>query len=100
MKLIRYIIPTLLLALTAAFSPASALPSSAAKNLDYTTDSAVVLAQYKHYRNDRHRNVRRHHYRPGGRYHSAPHGWRRYGSRPRDWQTRGCVIVGPVWFCP
>ena len=36
----------------------------------------------------------------GHRYHAAPGGWRRYGARPWDWQTRGCVLVGPVWFCP
>ena len=36
----------------------------------------------------------------GQRYRSAPGGWRRYGARPWDWQTRGCVLVGPIWFCP
>ena len=39
-------------------------------------------------------------YTPGRRYHSAPPGWRRYGARPGDWRMRGCVMVGPMWFCP
>ena len=27
--------------------------------------------------------------------------WKRYSYRPYDdWQTRGCVAVGPVWYCP
>jgi len=39
-------------------------------------------------------------YMPGHHYHSAPHGWHRYHRRPHDWRTRGCIIVGPVWFCP
>jgi hypothetical protein len=27
--------------------------------------------------------------------------WRRYSYRPYDdWEARGCVIVGPVWYCP
>lgn len=24
----------------------------------------------------------------------------RYSSRPWGWQSRGCVLVGPVWLCP
>ncbi len=32
----------------------------------------------------------------GGRY----HGWHRYGARPYNWRTRGCVVVGPAWLCP
>jgi Ni/Co efflux regulator RcnB len=52
----------------------------------------------KHMRpSHRHQNRR---YRPGHHYRSAPHGWHRYHRRPRDWQTRGCIVVGPVWFCP
>lgn len=26
-------------------------------------------------------------------------GWNRYNSRPRGWRNRGCVAVGPIWFC-
>jgi hypothetical protein len=37
---------------------------------------------------------------PGSRVRTAPPGYRRYGARPRDWQTRGCIMVGPIWFCP
>jgi Ni/Co efflux regulator RcnB len=37
---------------------------------------------------------------PGHRYDRSPPGWRQYKARPYDWQRRGCVIVGPVWFCP
>jgi hypothetical protein len=46
------------------------------------------------------RDRRGHHWVPGRRYDRAPPRWRRYGSRPHDWRRRGCVIVGPVWFCP
>lgn len=42
----------------------------------------------------------RSHYRPGHRYDRAPSHWHRYHSRPRDWRRRGCIIVGPIWFCP
>jgi hypothetical protein len=39
-------------------------------------------------------------FRPGGRYERAPSHWHRYHRRPHDWHRRGCIIVGPVWFCP
>ena len=39
-------------------------------------------------------------YAPGARYRSAPPGYRRYGARPGNWRTRGCVTVGAIWFCP
>ncbi len=27
-------------------------------------------------------------------------GWHRYSHRPRGWEDRNCVSVGPLWFCP
>ena len=47
------------------------------------------------YRYRQHRN-----YQSGYSYRSAPYGYRRYYSRPYNWESRGCIIVGPVWFCP
>jgi hypothetical protein len=41
-----------------------------------------------------------HRYRAGRRYREAPPHWHRYHRRPRDWHTRGCIVVGPIWFCP
>jgi hypothetical protein len=29
-----------------------------------------------------------------------PRGWSRFGYRPNDWRTRGCLEIGPAWFCP
>lgn len=40
------------------------------------------------------------HFHPGRRYRNAPGHWHRYSNRPYNWRTRGCIIVGPVWFCP
>jgi hypothetical protein len=42
----------------------------------------------------------RYRYAPGARLGAAPYGYRRYGARPYDWRTRGCIVVGPIWFCP
>jgi hypothetical protein len=92
----------------AMMGAASAAPAHFDKGL--AAQSGVVEVQYHgHHSSSSHhssshgrtyRGPSHTHYRAGGRYHSAPHGWRRYGARPRDWRTRGCVIVGPVWFCP
>jgi hypothetical protein len=63
----------------------------------------IVLAQDRHdqHGHDSHRSrAGQPHYAAGRRYRSAPHGWHRYSRRPGDWQTRGCILVGPLWFCP
>lgn len=39
-------------------------------------------------------------YKAGHKYEKAPKGWKKHGKRPDDWKHRGCIIVGPVWFCP
>lgn len=26
-------------------------------------------------------------------------GWKRYSYRPYDWEGRGCISVGPIWYC-
>lgn len=46
------------------------------------------------------RKVHRHRYRAGHRYKKAPRGWYRHHTRPHDWQRRGCITVGILWFCP
>lgn len=88
-----------------SLSPASAAPapSSALKQMS-AQDSRIVQTQYapprKAHRNKAYRKGYRKGYRAGHRYQHAPRGWKRYGARPYGWQSRGCVIVGPVWFCP
>lgn len=83
-----------------AITPASAAPASPVHA--QASPSALTLIQYSHDR-DHDRYDRDHHrprYVPGRRYHSAPNGWHRYDRRPGDWRHRGCVLVGPIWFCP
>jgi len=45
---------------------------------------------YDRYAN--HRYDRRYYDRP-------PPGWRRYSYAPYGWRDRGCINVGPVWYC-
>lgn len=92
-----YLAPALLLSVM-SFAPASAAP--VAPLSAPAVESPLVRVQY----DNRHRAAPRYRapprYRAGHRYRSAPHGWRRYDRRPGDWSRRGCVLVGPVWFCP
>ncbi len=90
----------------AAAAPAAAFTPAAGHA--QTPQLAQVHDNYMQVRDERahrraHRRARTHHryyYVPGRHYRHAPHGWHRHHARPHDWQRRGCVIVGPVWFCP
>jgi hypothetical protein len=36
-----------------------------------------------------------------GRYHHGGRYWgHRYYYRPWNWRALGCIVVGPVWYCP
>lgn len=84
---------------------AFALPAASSNAALQATNSTLVQqAQYHgHYHKPR-PHVRPHvqprRYAPGARLRTAPRGWHRYKARPSNWHTRGCVVVGPVWFCP
>lgn len=95
-----YLAPLLLVS-AFAVSPASAAPIA---SQPAAIESPIVLAQAHRDRGPGHGAAPRRggpqRFVPGRRYGSAPHGWHRYGRRPGDWRTRGCVMVGPVWFCP
>ena len=88
--------------ITAAFVSASAWAMPAAAPVE--SQGNLILAQHKKdlpKRGPGHAKPGpKHKFKPGHKYKSAPKGWRRHGKRPTDWQRRGCVIVGPVWFCP
>lgn len=89
---------------------ASALPyTSADRNLSSSNliEDVQIRRGDRKYRNRGYRNRgyrNRSHssrrYRAGRRYSHAPRNWRRYNSRPSYWRSRGCIIVGPIWFCP
>jgi hypothetical protein len=92
-----------LLALGTAFgtSAASAAPATTAVGGISTPQSGIELAQYRGHARYRHRNYRRNHYRGHRHYrHNRYRGWHRYHSRPWNWRTRGCILLGPVWVCP
>ena len=57
---------------------------------NWNKDSYNKKKAYKKYGN----------YHAGWKYKSAPYGWHNYSYRPYRWAERGCIIVGPVWYCP
>ena len=99
-------------------SYASAAPVAPPATLQVVPDSARVIQVQHHRRRDYDRRRGDDHRRgdhdrrrgddhrrtprwmPGHHYNRAPAHWHRYHSRPRDWRRRGCVVVGPFWFCP
>lgn len=104
MKTLIFALAAGLLAATA--SVASATPASQAAKAGAVSaerDAGVHTADYK----DRRRML---HKRDGGWHRGHRHwnndryrayrGWHRYSSRPYGWRGRGCVSVGPIWFCP
>ena len=103
----RYLLPALMMSAFAfAVAPASAAPAA---HQDHISASPMILAQMgpsnghdrdRHHRAKPRRHTSRPHYVPGHRYHDAPRGWHRYSRRPHDWNRRGCILVGPLWFCP
>ncbi len=88
-----------------SFTPANALPAAGGKQ-GITSASDIQLVNHK----PGHKNYGKYgkknyfgpkpSYRPGSRHAHAPKVWHRHSKRPSYWQTRGCVVVGPVWFCP
>lgn len=106
MRMMKYILPAAVATFLAVSSNVSAAPAVAPAGMKQIDTRAVTDVQHRRDRDGRrHRDARpRHHYKrryhPGRRYRTAPPGYRRYYSRPYDWRTRGCVIVGPLWFCP
>ena len=100
--MIKIIGPALVVAALALMP--SVASAAAAPGLQLKQDTASGVTQVQGGDRIRRKEVRRRSYnrgfRAGQRYDNAPRGWRRHSSRPRDWRTRGCVIVGPLWFCP
>jgi hypothetical protein len=86
---------------------ANAMPSSSSP-AQLTAKAAFQSATLQHIdhrpghygRPNKGKRYGKHRFRPGSRHAHAPRGWHRHDRRPSYWQTRGCVVVGPVWFCP
>lgn len=100
MKIAAFALSAALLGL-ASVTPASAMSPSAVGHATAKADGITLVAKKyygkKHYNGPRKNAFK---YRAGGRYKRAPGGWHRFDNRPGDWSRRGCIVVGPVWWCP
>ena len=96
----------------ALVSAAWALPAAPKTELPALNQSDIIQVGKKshgHHHGGKHYNK---HYNKHYKYHGAKH-WKggryyhggrywghRYYYRPWNWQALGCVVVGPVWYCP
>lgn len=84
-------------------SQASAAPLANVGDATKAASSSHV-EQVRHRDGDGKKDWNRNHKRKwNGHKHSRYdryRGWNRYSYRPYNWRTRGCVVVGPMWFCP
>lgn len=88
-------------ALTFAWTaPAGAVTPTAVGHATAQTDGVTQVQYKKRPYKKSYKKGHKRGYRAGHRYDHPPRGWRRYDRRPSFWQTRGCIVVGPVWFCP
>jgi Ni/Co efflux regulator RcnB len=88
---------------TAAAGTAAPL-ATAGVTIDNASQSLVIDVRDRDRDRDRdrhrHRSNRHHRHNHHVHSHDRYRGWHRYSARPWNWQTRGCVAVGPVWVCP
>jgi hypothetical protein len=96
--MLKAIAPAAIVTILAAFSATAATAAPPTTQLKTTVPVDAVQVQF-HERKGEYRQRRVQRYTPGRRYRSAPSHYRRYAHRPADWRSRGCILVGPLWYC-
>ena len=101
--MLKALVPAAIM-LTLAATPTLAAPgTSSLLQLKAVTPTDTVQVEGREWNHREwrgaHRKGRDHSYTPGRRYDRAPSHYRRHAYRPRDWERRGCILVGPMWFC-
>jgi ABC-type Zn2+ transport system substrate-binding protein/surface adhesin len=93
----------------AAATAASAMPVSQTPSLRPLNFSDLIQVGQKnknknenqsHDNNHNHNDNNHNHNHNHGYYHGGRHYGHQYYVRPYNWQALGCVVVGPVWYCP
>ncbi|MGD9805297.1 MAG: hypothetical protein AB7E81_14060 [Hyphomicrobiaceae bacterium] len=90
----------LLLGAGFATANAASVPQSGIPAASSTSELPLLTVQHRPDHRRGHRSPPPRRWVAGNRYDRSPPGWHRHSKRPGDWRRRGCVIVGPVWFCP
>ena len=98
--MIKYALPVAVLYFAVA-STALALPGSGVPKLTSPND-IVQVGSKSHKKHSYNKHYNKYHYKYGKydrRYHYHGHYYgHRYSYRPRG--AMGCVMAGPVWYCP
>ena len=89
-------------------SAAWALPAAPKTDLPALNQTDVIQVGKKSHGHGGGKHYNRKHYNykyrgpkhARGYYHGGRYWGRRYYYRPDNWQAWGCVVVGPVWYCP
>ena len=100
--MLKALVPVAIMSILAATPTLAAPGASSLAQLKSVMPADTVQVEDRDGNRDRrrtHRQGRDHSYTPGRRYDRAPSHYRRHVYRPRDWETRGCILVGPMWFC-
>jgi len=101
--MIKSVLSASILSLLLASSAWAIAPSVKMEPTSNIVDVGYNKGHYKHYNhNYAYRNYHGYAHRNNyGRYRYANRYWgHRYYVRPYNWQTIGCIAVGPVWYCP
>jgi hypothetical protein len=107
--MLKFVIPVIAASFI-SISAAQAAPLSVpALDLATSTSPADLIQVQHRHRDSRHRDSHRHHRYDRHRHHRydrhrsrrhPPRGWHRFHHRPHNWRMRGCIAIGPAWFCP
>jgi hypothetical protein len=91
----------------ALVSAAWALPAASKTELPALNHSDVIqVGKKSHGHHNGHKHYNKHYKYHGGKhwkgryYHGGRYWGHRYYYRPWNWRALGCVVVGPVWYCP
>ena len=100
--MLRMFAPLAIASILAATSASAGPAASSLLQLKSVMPADIMQAQDREGNRKRrrvHRHGRDHNYTPGERYVRAPSHYRRHAHRPHNWQSRGCILVGPIWYC-
>jgi Ni/Co efflux regulator RcnB len=100
--MLKALMPAAIVSILAATSASAGPAASSLLQLKTVMPAYTMQAQDRDGNRERrgaHRQGRDHNYTAGPRYDRAPSHYRRHAYRPHDWQSRGCILVGPAWFC-
>ena len=97
--MLRTFAPLAIASILAATSASAGPAASSLLQLKSVMPADTMQVEDRGERRGEYRRERHHSYTPGRRYDRAPSHYHRHAHRPHNWRSRGCILVGPVWYC-